>query len=163
MRCKIKTISKQMSYTGSSIFEKIIDEFDIDEPLIDTDDFSIIESYSEGELFEFSDEVKLSYNEDIQNDSSSKNTSTVISFNKSNPKEIILTRNGDVSSVMVFKQGERNLCVYNTEFMPFEICIYTKSITNNLLDYGFIEIVYLIEIKGACAQKTVLKMEIEKL
>ena len=46
--------------------------------------------------------------------------------------------------------------------MPFEICIYAKDVDNRLLTDGYLEINYIIEIKGACAQKTTLKMEIEK-
>jgi hypothetical protein len=47
--------------------------------------------------------------------------------------------------------------------MPFEICIYSKDVNNQLHTNGYLEIAYLIEIKGAAAQKTTLKMEVEKL
>ena len=47
--------------------------------------------------------------------------------------------------------------------MPFEICIYAKDVDNRLLTDGVLELTYLIEIKGACAQKTVFKMELEKI
>jgi hypothetical protein len=47
--------------------------------------------------------------------------------------------------------------------MPFEICIYSRQVDNQLMTEGYLELVYLIEIKGACAQKTVFKMEVEKI
>jgi hypothetical protein len=47
--------------------------------------------------------------------------------------------------------------------MPFELCIYTKQIDNRLFDMKYIEIVYLVELGGSCAQKTVLKMEIDTI
>ena len=49
------------------------------------------------------------------------------------------------------------------KIMPFELCIYTKQIDNRLFDMKYIEIVYLVELGGSCAQKTVLKMEIDKI
>jgi hypothetical protein len=64
---------------------------------------------------------------------------------------------------MYFEEGKRHICVYNTGIMPFEICIYSKTVDNQLMTNGYLELVYLVEIKGACAQKTVFKMEVERI
>lgn len=160
MKYKIKTVTKQSSYGASSIFNALADELDIDEALVD-DDVDTIESFLEGEITDDGDEVIVSYNEIIDNDGSY--AETTVSFKKSNPKEIFLSRRGAVTSVMQFSQGGRTICVYNTPFMPFEICVFTKLIDNKLLTAGYLEITYLIEIKGACAQKTVFRMDVQKL
>ena len=47
--------------------------------------------------------------------------------------------------------------------MPFEICIFSRTVENQLATNGTLNLVYLVEIKGACAQKTVFKMEVEKI
>ena len=73
-----------------------------------------------------------------------------------------MARTGAISVIMCFKEGSRHTCVYNTEIMPIEMVIYTKRVDNRILDLGYIEITYLIEIGGSCAQKTVMKMEIKR-
>ena len=64
---------------------------------------------------------------------------------------------------MCFNEGSRHTCVYNTEVMPLELCIYTKKVDNRLFDMKYIEITYFIEIGGSLAQKTVMKLEISTL
>ena len=88
---------------------------------------------------------------------------TEIKFDTNKPGEISISRTGAIEAFMFFEKGKRHICVYNTGIMPFEICIYAKDVDNRLLTEGTLEITYLIEIKGACAQKTVFKMEIEKV
>ena len=88
---------------------------------------------------------------------------TELKFDLSKPKEVSIIRTGALESFMYFEEGKRHICVYNTGIMPFEICIYSKCVDNKLLTNGYIEITYLIEIKGACAQKTVMKMEVEAI
>ena len=88
---------------------------------------------------------------------------TELSFNMEKPKEISLSRTGALESCMYFEEGKRHICVYNTGIMPFEICIYSKTIDNQLMTNGYLELAYLVEIKGACAQKTVFKMEVERV
>ena len=88
---------------------------------------------------------------------------TEIKFDINKPKEISISRTGALETFMYFDEGKRHICVYNTGIMPFEICIYSKMVDNRLMTHGYLEILYLIEIKGACAQKTVFKMEVEKI
>ncbi len=159
MNCKIKTITKQKEYPVASIFGAIAPELDM--TLTDDIDADTIETYMQGELIENADDISVIYEEIIsdQNDA----CDTVISFKSAHPSEVLLTKKGAVNTVMQFIPGDRTICVYETPFMPFEICVYTKSVDNKLLEFGYIEIVYLIEIKGASAQKTVFRMEIEKI
>jgi hypothetical protein len=59
---------------------------------------------------------------------------------------------------MYFEEGKRHICVYDTGIMPFEICIFSRTVDNQLMSSGTLNLVYLVEIKGACAQKTVFKV-----
>ena len=158
MNCKIKTITTQQEYPAASIFGAIASELDIGS--YEESSADVIETYLQGDIFENDDDVAVVYEEIIsdQNDA----CDTRLTFKKSLPTDVVLTRKGAVNTVMQFTQGGRTICVYNTPFMPFEICVFTKSVENRLTDLGYLEIVYLIEIKGASAQKTVFRMEIEK-
>ena len=44
--------------------------------------------------------------------------------------------------------------------MPFEICVFTKSVKNTLLQDGVIELDYIVEIRGAQAERTQFKIEV---
>jgi uncharacterized beta-barrel protein YwiB (DUF1934 family) len=79
-----------------------------------------------------------------------------------NPDEVVVSREGALNSTMFFTKGKRNISVYDTGIIPFEICIFTKSIDNQLLEKGYIEIVYYVELKGASVQQNSLRMEIKK-
>jgi hypothetical protein len=47
--------------------------------------------------------------------------------------------------------------------MPFELGIYAKRVDNRILTDGVLEISYILEIKGALAQKTEMRMEIKAI
>ena len=88
---------------------------------------------------------------------------TELSFDMAKPKELSISRSGALESCMYFEEGKRHVCVYDTGIMPFEICIFSREVDNQLATNGTLNLVYLVEIKGACAQKTVFKMEVEKI
>ena len=47
-----------------------------------------------------------------------------------------------------------------TEYMPFEICVNTKEVKNTLLEDGKIYLDYVVEIRGAQAERTLFTIEI---
>lgn len=78
---------------------------------------------------------------------------TSVSFDYKNPGVVSMIRTGSVSTVLIFEEGKRNICAYNTELMAFEICINTFKVTNNLsLDGGDIDIKYTVEFRGATTE-----------
>ena len=89
-----------------------------------------------------------------------ENTKTSISFSKSDPEVLTLIRDGNISSAMVFEKGKRHISVYNTPFMPFELCIHTLKVKNNLLRTGVIELDYVIEIHGVQTERTIMKITV---
>ena len=160
MEAKIKITTIQTDYKGKSIFERMADELCITETFSNMDESGVIETSLTGNIDIVDEKYILSYEETEA--SGMEGVKTELSFNESTPREICLARSGEMSSTMYFNEGKRDICVYNTGIMPFEICVYTRSIDNRLIEDGYLEIIYIIEIKGACAQKTVLRMETKK-
>ena len=161
MKAKIKITTNQTDYKGKSIFERMAEELSITDTFSDMDGNGTVETSLTGSIRIDNSKYTLSYEETEA--SGMEGVKTELTFSLDAPKEIYLTRSGEVNSSMYFNERKRHMCVYNTGIMPFEICIYTRSIDNRLIDEGFLEIVYIIEIKGACAQKTVLRMEANEL
>lgn len=160
MRYKINITTTQTDYKGKSIFERAADELMIEESFSDMDEDGTIETTLYGEMDSVGDTFVLSYEEESEG---MGGVNTEVKFDTRRPDEISISRTGAIEAYMYFEQGKRHICVYNTGIMPFEICIYAKDVDNRLLTDGVLELTYLIEIKGACAQKTVFKMEIEKI
>ena len=160
MDYKIKIMTNQTDYKGKSIFERIADELCITETFSDMDGGGYMETSLTGDISLVDDMCILTYEESV--DAMGK-VKTELKFKVDTPKEITLSRTGEVDSLMYFEEGKRHISVYNTGIMPFEICVFARSIDNRLIVDGFLEITYIIEIKGACAQKTVLRLEAKKV
>lgn len=160
MECKIKITTNQKDYKGKSIFDHAADELLIEESFSPLDEEGTMETSLFGTLEKSGDDYTLRYEEEAEG---MGGTFTEVKFNEKEPEMVTIVRTGALDSFMLFEEGKRNVSVYNTGIMPFEICIYTKSVDNSLLDDGYLDITYLVEIKGASAQRTSLKMEIESL
>ena len=102
-------------------------------------------SYKEGELTEMGD------------------TTTTVSYQKDTPRLVSITRNGTVRSTLVFEEATRHITVYETPFMPFEICILTMKVKNRLIEDGTLKLDYVVEVKGAQAERTRFTMEISEI
>ena len=160
MNAKIKITTSQVEYKGKSIFERAAEELLITETFDSGSGEDTIETTLFGNVQIQNDVFLVKYEEQTEG---MGGVFTELRFNMGRPKEITLSRTGALESCMYFEEGKRHICVYNTGIMPFEICIYSKSIDNQLMTNGYLELIYFIEIKGSCAQKTVFKMEVEKV
>ena len=87
---------------------------------------------------------------------------TEVGFDLDNAGLVTMMRHGTVSTVLVFEKGKRHICSYQTEYMPFEICVNTKDVQNTLLENGRIDLDYIIEIRGAQAERTLFTIEISE-
>ena len=159
MRCRLKLTTVQEEYIPKDLSSELNAAIEPDKNLgSDIESFTV---YADGEILRVGSRIIIRYEE---SDASGMGASVAeLSFDKNSPKDINLARTGSVSVIMCFKEGTRHTCVYNTEIMPIELCIYTKTVDNRLFDMKYIEITYLIEIGGSCAQKTVMKMDIETI
>ena len=87
-------------------------------------------------------------------------STTSVTFAKGQEEIISMIREGAVSTVLVFEEGKRHHCVYNTPFMPFQVCVHTLKVENRLLDEKYIALDYIVEIRGAKAERTRFRIDI---
>lgn len=118
----------------------------------------LIEVHTEGRLRTTADRYSLSYVESEL--TGMEGATTTISFNRSNPSLLSMTRTGKVNTALIFEPEKRHICSYNTPFMPFELCVRTLSMDNRLISDGELELDYIIEIRGATAEHNTLSMKI---
>ncbi len=136
-----------------------VDEFEDEElPPEENEPEGPIEMFSEGELYITDDRVIIAYDESEL--TGMEGSHTQVRFERNAPELVTMMRSGNVSTILVFEEGKRHICTYQTPYMPFEICVFTKTVRNNLLDDGVIELDYIVEIRGAQAERTQFKIEI---
>ena len=87
---------------------------------------------------------------------------TVISYAKGEPKTVSMIRSGAVSTALVFERGVRHLCTYETPYMPFQIGVLAICVDNRLESEGVIVLDYLIEIRGAQAERCKMTLKVQK-
>ena len=140
------------------------DETDVDffeaRPAEDASEADILEINSVGTMTDDGDRIFITYNETEATGMNGSTTS--VSFLKNAPEIVTMTRDGLVSATLVFEESKRHHCIYKTPFMPFEVCVKTKNVINNILLSGELELDYIVEIRGAKAERTKFKMQILK-
>ena len=162
---KIKIISKQYELS-KVLMEKLFDGLDYEEEDEDTREQTaegeedVLELTAEGYLSDNDGRIEITYDESEL--TGMEGATTKLSFDKSAPELITMLRGGSVTTAMVFEAGIRHICVYETPIMPFELCIHTLKIKNELLTRGMIYLDYIVEFKGAQAERTKFTLLIEE-
>lgn len=142
-----------------SLLEDEVDMFEEHELHIEEEEpEGPIEMYSEGELYITDERVIIAYDESEL--TGMEGSHTQVRFERTQAGLVTMMRSGSVNTILVFEEGKRHICAYETPFMPFEICVFTKSVNNTLLEDGKIELDYIVEIRGAQAERTQFKIEI---
>ena len=86
---------------------------------------------------------------------------TKVFFDKDTPSLVSILREGAVSTALVFEEGRRHLCVYETPYFPIELCVNTLSLENTLTyNGGMIKAEYLVEMNGVLAEKTIITISV---
>ena len=162
-----------MSQIKKDVRIKIHSElYDVDASLfsseeIDFDDLPVSEESPEPDILDINtigsyvddgERISISYNE--SEDTGMEGSTTTISFLKSDPTVLSMIREGVVSATLVFENGKRHHCLYQTPFMPFEVCVRTIKVCNSLLGIGALTLDYVVEIRGAKADRTKFTMQI---
>ena len=148
--------------SDDSFFNQILGDepFDMDDEDIEQEEEEPgpIEMFSEGELYVTEERVIIAYDESEL--TGMEGSHTQVRFERSCPGLVTMMRHGTVNTILVFEKGKRHICTYQTEYMPFEICVFTKEVRNTLLTDGRIELDYIVEIRGAQAERTQFTIEI---
>ena len=116
------------------------------------------ETTVEGRYHDSGDRISIGYKETEL--SGMEGSSTSVSFQKSAPAIVSMLRDGSVKTALIFERGKRHLCVYQTQIMPFEVCVFTKRVDNRLDTEGTLEMDYTVEIRGAQAERTRFQMRV---
>ena len=121
-----------------------------------------LELFTEGFLLYAPDgddaQISLAYDESELTEMDGAHS--VLTFRKSEPELIHLIRSGSVTTALTFKPHHRALCVYETPYMPFQVGIHCLVVDNTLLENGKMILDYIIEIRGAQAERCRMELEL---
>ena len=162
-----------MSQITKDVRIKIHSElYDVDASLfssddIDVNDLPLDEESPEPEILDINtvghyvdDGERISISYDESEATGMEGSTTTVTFLKSEPTVVSMMREGMVSTTLVFEVGKRHHCLYKTPFMPFEICVRTIKVSNSILGIGAISLDYVVEIRGAQAERTKFSLQI---
>ncbi len=158
IRIKLKTERREVFNSLFKNFENQLSEYFEDSSEENKIESECFEMNTEGKLIDSDARVEISYEETELTGMDGSHTS--VSFERSAPELITIMRSGTVNTVLVCEPHKRHLCMYNTPYMPFEICVYTLNVENTLLENGKLVLEYIVEIRGAQAEKTKLFFDI---
>ncbi len=112
----------------------------------------------EGRLITSPDRIELVYEESEL--SGMEGSVTAIGFSRSQPELVSMMRTGPVRTALVFEENRRHLCLYNTPFSDFEVCVHALRVENRFLSCGTLMLDYLIEIHGARAERCKMQISV---
>ncbi|MBQ2256518.1 MAG: DUF1934 domain-containing protein [Clostridia bacterium] len=143
--------------------EQLIEDVDIimPEQLPDEQEEEALEMVTQGLVRVRGGRVEIVYDEGEL--SGMEGSQTVISYAKGEPQTVSMIRTGAVSTVLVFERGVRHLCTYETPYMPFQIGVLALAVDNRLESEGEICLDYLIEIRGAQAERCKMTMKVTRV
>ena len=126
--------------------------------LLGSDEPETVEINTVGRSVRKDGRVEISYEETEV--TGMEGSTTAVSFLEADSGIVTMIREGAVSTALVFEEGKRHHCVYNTPFMPFQVCVHTLKVDNKLLTEGTVDLDYIVEIRGARAERTKFRMEV---
>lgn len=154
VRIKIRSVRYEVE---ASLFSEESED-DILELLGGTDEPETVEINTVGRSTRKDGRTEISYEETEV--TGMEGSTTAISFLEADVGIVTMIREGAVSTALVFEESKRHHCVYKTPFMPFQVCIHTLKVDNRLLTEGKIDLDYIVEIRGARAERTKFTMEV---
>lgn len=133
----------------------------------ETDAIEKIDIYTEGILTVTPDAgfaespsytVSVSYDEtELTGMAGSRST---VTYRTADRGLVTMLRTGLISTAMTFKAHHRAICTYDTPYMPFSIGIHALTVDNRLDTEGELKLDYIIEIRGARAERCEMIMRI---
>ncbi len=133
-------------------------------PLIDDEHEQDVECeqtdlYTEG-MLEISSDGKCTLSYDESELTQAPFSRTSLHFEQSCPELVTLMRTGEFRVAMVFEPESRHICVYETPFMPIEMCIVTQRMKNTVgAEGGELSVRYCIETNGMRCERARIKLK----
>ena len=94
-------------------------------------------------------------------------TESQLSFRYDQRGLLTMLRTGSVTTALVFEKNKRHMCIYQTPYMPFEVCVHTLHVDNRLALNsaigGTLDLDYVVEIRGAQAERCRMHVEIREM
>lgn len=154
VRIKIKSVRYEVE---ASLFAEE-NEYDGSLTALPDAEPEAVEINTVGRLSEEKGRIEISYEETEV--TGMEGSTTAITYVKEQAGLVTMLREGVVSTALVFEEGKRHHCVYNTPFMPFQVCVHTLRVDNRLDTDKLLELDYIVEIRGAQAERTKFRMEL---
>lgn len=127
------------------------DGFEEDDCPVDPDGTEEMEMLMEGRLVMTSARTELVWEESEL--SGMEGATTKLGFAADQPGLVSMLRDGTVSTALVFEEHRRHICLYNTPFSAFEVCVQALHVDNTLILDGHLFLDYLIEIRGSRTER----------
>lgn len=90
-------------------------------------------------------------------------TTTQITFLKSEPSVVSIVRSGSLSGMIVIEEGRHHTGEYRFGPYSLPVSFYGRRVSNAIADgEGVLELDYTVEISGADAQRTKMKITVTK-
>lgn len=118
-----------------------------------------LETISAGQLEESGTTVCLRYDETEL--TGMEGSSVMIAFDTRTPGLVSMLRTGAVRTALTFEAGRRHLCAYDTPYAGFSIGVFTLRVDNCLLSEGKLILEYMIEVRGAVAERNLLTLTVQ--
>ena len=154
IRMKILSTRYEMKeFLFSELCADLAEEIELPEGILgEVAEGEKIEISTDGTLTDKDGRIELAYDETEL--TGMEGSRTAISFSADAPELITMVREGTVSTALVFEPNKRHHCIYKTPYMPFEVCVRTLKVDNKLESEKRLFIDYIIEIRGAKAERT---------
>lgn len=125
----------------------------------DEDEHESVQFYTEGEMtVDGAGNLSLSYDESDL--TGMEGAVTSVNFNLSDVGLVTLMRSGAYRMAMVFECGVRHICTYQTPYMPIEMTVTAKKLTNTITaDGGVLEVEYSIDANGMRCEYAKMRLE----
>ena len=85
-------------------------------------------------------------------------STTTVTYHRNEPEIVTMLRTGAVKTSLTFERGRRHYCAYQTPIMPFEVCVATDELKNNIEGEGTLFLDYAVELRGATAERARMHM-----
>ncbi len=136
-------------------FRKMVEKYD--KPSGDTYEFCVVASMSRKLSEDGNERIEISY----RNEELADGAITVIAYEPAKPGAISIINDGSVMSSLVCELGVRNISAYTTPYMTFEAAVYAKRCDGGFSfeHGGTMELDYIVELRGADIQRTVMTIK----
>lgn len=123
----------------------------------------IIRYDTDGTLTVEDDTVTLSYEE--SEELGMEGCRVAVQFGLQDPTEVSMTRAGNAEAGLTFSMSQpRQHCVYQTGVVdfPLDLCIRSRRVENGISARGgVLYLDYVIEMRGVCTERTVMRIQVK--